>query len=68
MSVLLRNRLSLLAGMPLAATVAYDWPSAEQLAGHLYAELSGALADDAVARRATEPRRSAWSTPPTSDG
>ncbi|MER5699205.1 type I polyketide synthase [Streptomyces mirabilis] len=49
MSVLLRNRLSLLAGIPLAATVAYDWPSAEQLAGHLYAELSGALADDAAA-------------------
>jgi pimeloyl-ACP methyl ester carboxylesterase len=47
MSVLLRNRLSLLAGIPLAATVAYDWPSAERLADHVYAELSGALADDA---------------------
>ncbi|MFE4994921.1 SDR family NAD(P)-dependent oxidoreductase [Streptomyces mirabilis] len=49
MSVLLRNRLSLLAGIPLAATVAYDWPSAERLAEHVYAELSGALADDAAA-------------------
>lgn len=49
MSVLLRNRLSLLAGIPLAATVAYDWPSAERLADHLYAELSGALADVAAA-------------------
>ncbi|MFF2518045.1 SDR family NAD(P)-dependent oxidoreductase [Streptomyces sp. NPDC058086] len=49
MSVLLRNRLSLLAGIPLAATVAYDWPSAERLADHVYAELSGALADDATA-------------------
>ncbi|MFF1655228.1 SDR family NAD(P)-dependent oxidoreductase [Streptomyces sp. NPDC058255] len=43
MSVQLRNRLSLLTGLPLAATVAYDWPSVEQLADHLYGELSGTL-------------------------
>ncbi|MFD7479489.1 alpha/beta fold hydrolase [Streptomyces sp. NPDC059837] len=49
MSVLLRNRLSLLTGIPLAATVAYDWPTAERLADHVYAELSGVLADDAAA-------------------
>jgi pimeloyl-ACP methyl ester carboxylesterase len=54
MSVLLRNRLSLLAGIPLAATVAYDWPSAERLADHVYAELSGALADDATTAGAPE--------------
>ncbi|MFF4352913.1 alpha/beta fold hydrolase [Streptomyces sp. NPDC001530] len=49
MSVLLRNRLSLLAGVPLAATVAYDWPSAEELTGHVYAEMTGELSERAAA-------------------
>ncbi|MFF2123950.1 SDR family NAD(P)-dependent oxidoreductase [Streptomyces olivochromogenes] len=57
MSVLLRNRLSLLAGIPLAATVAYDWPSAERLAEHVYAELSGALADATAAGPPESDRR-----------
>ncbi|MCW7940817.1 DNA-binding protein [Streptomyces hygroscopicus] len=47
-SVLLRNRLSLLTGLPLAATVAYDWPDVDELADHLYAELSAALPEGAA--------------------
>ncbi|MFF4846166.1 type I polyketide synthase [Streptomyces collinus] len=43
MSVLLRNRLSLLTGVPLAATVVYDRPNVRDLAAHLHAELSAAL-------------------------
>ncbi|MFD9326193.1 alpha/beta fold hydrolase [Streptomyces sp. NPDC060065] len=46
MSVLLRNRLSLLTGLRLAATVAYDRPSAEELTDHMYAELNGVLPDE----------------------
>ncbi|WP_031160384.1 type I polyketide synthase [Streptomyces durhamensis] len=47
MSVLLRNRVSLLAGLPLAATVVYDRPSVEELAAHVYGELSDALPEGA---------------------
>ncbi|MGW4568984.1 alpha/beta fold hydrolase, partial [Streptomyces sp. NPDC004561] len=47
MSVLLRNRLSLLTGVPLTATVVYDRPSVEELAAHVYAELSDALPEGA---------------------
>ncbi|WP_333777439.1 type I polyketide synthase [Streptomyces sp. IBSBF 3136] len=43
MSVLLRNRLSLLTGVPLAATVVYDRPNVQDLAAHVYAELSADL-------------------------
>lgn len=46
MHVLLINRLSLLTGVPLAVTAAYDWPNTEQLAEHVYAELRGALPDE----------------------
>jgi len=49
MSVLLRNRLNLLAGVPLAATVAYDWPSVEELADHVYGEMRGVLSEGAGA-------------------
>ncbi|MFF4160960.1 type I polyketide synthase [Streptomyces sp. NPDC001678] len=37
--VLLRNRLSACTGLPLAATVIFDRPSAQELAGHLHEEL-----------------------------
>ncbi|MDT0448239.1 type I polyketide synthase [Streptomyces hesseae] len=37
--VLLRNRLSECTGLPLAATVIFDRPSARELAGHLHEEL-----------------------------
>jgi thioesterase domain-containing protein len=40
MSVQLRNRLTLLTGVPLAATVVYDLPGVRELADHVYAELS----------------------------
>lgn len=46
MRVMLCNRLSLLSGMPLAVTVAYDWPDTEQLAAHLYGEVRGSLSDE----------------------
>lgn len=48
MSVLLRNRLNLLTGLTLAATVAYDLPSAEELTEHMYAELNGVLTAEAA--------------------
>ncbi|MET8585863.1 type I polyketide synthase [Streptomyces collinus] len=43
MSVLLRNRLSLLTGVPLAATVVHDRSNVRDLAAHVHAELSAAL-------------------------
>ncbi|WP_405884689.1 phosphopantetheine-binding protein [Streptomyces sp. NBC_01136] len=49
MSVLLRNRLSHLTGLPLVASIAYDWPNAEQLADHVYAEPGGVLPGETAA-------------------
>ncbi|MFC5149963.1 type I polyketide synthase [Streptomyces aureoversilis] len=42
--VLLRNRLGMLTGLPLPATVAFDRPSVTELAGHLYEELGSSPA------------------------
>ncbi|MEU7134885.1 alpha/beta fold hydrolase [Streptomyces sp. NPDC046261] len=47
--VLLRNRLGMLTGLPLPATLAFDRPSAAELADHLYEGLSGALPERAAA-------------------
>ncbi|GAA3044863.1 hypothetical protein GCM10010448_29630 [Streptomyces glomeratus] len=66
-SVLLRNRLVLLTGVPLAATVAYDRPGVEELAGHLHAELSGALPEP-VAGDGGEPERGAATDRDEPDG
>ncbi|MFI9810066.1 SDR family NAD(P)-dependent oxidoreductase [Streptomyces sp. NPDC052301] len=46
MSVQLRNRLSVLAGVRLAATVVYDRPSVQELAAHVYAELRDSLPEE----------------------
>ena len=47
-SVELRNRLQRALGRPVAATAAFEWPSVEQLAGHLGTQYGGAT--DAAAR------------------
>ncbi|MES4902251.1 MULTISPECIES: type I polyketide synthase [unclassified Streptomyces] len=43
--VLLRNQLIIHTRVPLPATIAFDRPSARELADHLYAKLSGSLGD-----------------------
>jgi thioesterase domain-containing protein len=70
-SVLLRNRLTLLTGIPLAATVVHDCPGVPELADHMYAELSGGTTsaagnEDADAARTALPR-SAVSPDPRGD-
>ncbi|MCZ0984872.1 acyl carrier protein [Streptomyces diastatochromogenes] len=42
-AVLLRNRLSLLTGLELPATLIFDLPTTDRLASHLLAELHEAL-------------------------
>ncbi|MFE0186492.1 type I polyketide synthase [Streptomyces sp. NPDC058989] len=60
-SVLLRNRLSALTGLPLPATLVFDQPSATRLAAHLYEELNAALPEGPAA----EPERAEPATKPT---
>ncbi|MBZ9639136.1 type I polyketide synthase [Streptomyces sp. PSKA30] len=51
--VLLRNRLGVLSGVPLPATIVFDRPSTGELADHLLAEMSGALPQAPERGRAT---------------
>ncbi|MFF4219494.1 SDR family NAD(P)-dependent oxidoreductase [Streptomyces nondiastaticus] len=57
--VQLRNRLSMLTGLPLPATVVFEWPSAAELAGHLHEELCGALLEEAATTGPAAPRATA---------
>ncbi|AZQ74390.1 SDR family NAD(P)-dependent oxidoreductase [Streptomyces luteoverticillatus] len=54
--VQLRNRLSTFTGLPLPATVVFEWPSAAELAGHLHQELSGAMLEESDTAGPAAPR------------
>ncbi|GAA0461403.1 hypothetical protein GCM10009544_24900 [Streptomyces stramineus] len=62
--VLLRNRLGALTGVTLPATVVFDRPSAQELAGHLHEELGGALPEGAERTSATGAARRATARAP----
>ncbi|WP_194962854.1 type I polyketide synthase [Streptomyces sp. NRRL B-1677] len=53
--VLLRNRLGMLTGLPLPATITFDHPSTAELAGRLHEELAPALPEGTAAAPRTAP-------------